>query len=50
MTESMSFALPFTALAASQETLALGWLAAGEVGVAALAAACVALLFRRRRR
>ena len=50
MTESMSFALPITALGASREALALAYEASVGVSVAGLLAACAALLLHRRRR
>jgi hypothetical protein len=49
MTETMSFALPITALAASREALALAYEAAAVLGIAGLLAACAALLSRRAR-
>lgn len=50
MTESMSFALPITALSASQDALALAWNALGAVSLPALLAAAGAVLLRRKGR
>jgi hypothetical protein len=44
MTETMSFALPITTLAASREALALAYEAGAALGIEGLLAAGVALL------
>jgi hypothetical protein len=50
MTESMSFALPITALSAGQDTLSLAWHALAALSVPALLAAAAAVLRRRAKR
>lgn len=47
MTETMSFVLPITALAASREALVLAYEAGASLGIAGLLAACAALFGRR---
>jgi hypothetical protein len=49
MTESMSFALPMTALSASPDSLALAWKALAVLSVPALLTAVAAALRRRKR-
>ena len=49
MTESMSFALPMTALSASQDSLALAWKALAVLSLPVLVTATAAALRRRGR-